>query len=236
MDKTLPFLMLFIRPLLFLAAQSLIAAGLAMQGDATPWVSASKFWITFPVLANIITIFVLRSLYRRKGIRYFSLFKFSKEGWWKELLISLGVFAGASFLAMAPNIWLASLIFGSQETAASLLFNRIPLWAVAIALLWPLTHPFAELPLYFDYCMGEIKAISKSGIVALLICSFALAFQHITLPFLFDAKYLLWRFGMFLFLAVYIGAALKIRPKLLPYIVVGHGLLDLPVVLMFFTF
>ncbi|TXT43713.1 MAG: hypothetical protein FD137_1739 [Spirochaetes bacterium] len=236
MEKTLPFLMLFIRPLLFLVTQSLIAAVLAVIGDASPWVSASKYWITFPVLANIATIFVLKSLYEKKGIRYVSLFKFSKTGWWKDLLISIGVFAGASFLAMAPNVWLASLVFGSQETAASLLFNRIPLWAVAVALLWPVTQPFAELPLYFDYCMGEIKAISKNGIVSLLICSFALAFQHITLPLLFDAKYLLWRFGMFLFLAIYIGTSIKIRPKLLPYIVVGHGLLDLPVVLMFFTF
>jgi hypothetical protein len=235
MGKAIPFLILFLRPLLFFIAQSLSAAYFACIGDPDPWVASSKYWITFPVLANIVTIFILNALYKRNNSSYFSMFKFYKKTWWKDLLISLCVFVGASFLAMAPNVLLSSLIFGSQETTAALLFNKIPIWAVIIALLWPMTHPFAELPLYFDFSMKKIEAITNKGLLSLLICSFALAFQHITLPLLFDAKYLLWRFGMFLLLAIYIGAALKIRPKLLPYIAIGHGLLDLPLVLIFFS-
>lgn len=233
MTHTLPYLMLFLRPLLFFIAQSCFALYFAFSGDENPWISASKYWITFPVFANAITIFLMNSLYRRENLHYFSIFRFTKEYWWKDLLISIGVFIGASVFAMVPSSILSSLLFGSQEATADFLFSKIPLWAVVIAFLWPISHPLAELPLYFDYSMKRIESNNMSRAGALLLCSFALAFQHITLPLIFDIKYLIWRFGMFSFLALYIGLVLKLRPRLLPYIVIGHGLLDLPIVLMF---
>ena len=235
MNKAVPYLMLISRPVLFLLVQVLFAVVFFFSGDSSPWISASKYWILFPVFANIVSIALLRQLYKAEGKSYLQRFYFTKDKWYIDLLITIGAFAIASPLVMFPNTILAEVIFKSQETAGNLLFQQIPLWAVILAFLWPLSHPFAELPTYFDYCMNRLAVDMNSEWKAYALSSLALTFQHITLPFLFDYRYLLWRFGMFLLLAFFIGLCIKLRPRLFPYIVIGHGLLDLPVVLMFLS-
>lgn len=53
------------------------------------------------------------------------------------------------------------------------------------------------------------------------------------LPFILNSGYLLWRFGMFLPFALVSGLALKFRPRLLPYFVVTHALMDITTVLVY---
>ena len=48
-----------------------------------------------------------------------------------------------------------------------------------------------------------------------------------TLPLILDGRFILWRALMFLPFALFLGLALKIRPSLLPYLVVCHFLIDL---------
>jgi hypothetical protein len=235
MSKATPYLMLVSRPILFLLVQISFALVFFFSGDSAPWISASKYWILFPVFTNIVSIALLRQLYKAEGKSYIQRFSFKKDKWYVDLIITIGVFAIAFPLAMLPNTFLAQAIFKSQEITANLLFQKIPLWAVIVGFLWPLTHPFAELPTYFDYCMNRLTIDMKSEWKAYALSSLALAFQHITLPLIFDYRYLLWRFGMFLALAFFVGLCIKLRPRLFPYIVIGHGLLDLPIVLIFLS-
>lgn len=235
MKKAAPYLMLISRPVFFLIVQIVFALIFLFAGNTSPWLNASKYWILFPVFANIATIILLNKLYKADGISYLKRFSFTKDKWYVDLLITIGVFAVAAPLAMFPNTILANVIFKSQEVTANMLFQKIPMWAVIVGFLWPLTHPLAELPSYFDYCMNGLTKSLGNGWKAYVLASLALAFQHITLPLIFDPRYLLWRFGMFLPLAFFIGLCLKLRPRLLPYIVIGHGLLDLPLVLMFLS-
>jgi membrane protease YdiL (CAAX protease family) len=46
---------------------------------------------------------------------------------------------------------------------------------------------------------------------------------------------MLWRFGMFLPFAVFLGYVIDRRPSLLPYMMVVHGLLDLQLPIMLFA-
>ena len=54
-----------------------------------------------------------------------------------------------------------------------------------------------------------------------------LAAQHCFLPLILDGRFLLWRLGMYLPFALFAGLMLKLRPSLLPYMVIVHGLIDI---------
>ena len=64
-------------------------------------------------------------------------------------------------------------------------------------------------------------------ILAVAVAAFFLGAQHIGLPLRFDGAFVLWRLLMFMPFAFLLGGALRWRPRLLPYLMVVHGLLDL---------
>ena len=47
------------------------------------------------------------------------------------------------------------------------------------------------------------------------------------MPLIFDWRFIAWRFLMFLPFALLMALALRLRPTLLPYLMVGHFLIDL---------
>jgi hypothetical protein len=142
----------------------------------------------------------------------------------------------ASIIALpivaAPREPLAIAIFGDVAITTNMLFRPLPTWAFVLSFLFPLTIAFAELPTYFGYAMPRLSK-QINGWLAWLIASFFLAAQHMFLPTLLDGGYLLWRFGMFLPFALLTGLVLKLRPTLLPYLVIVHALLDVTTVLVY---
>jgi membrane protease YdiL (CAAX protease family) len=66
-------------------------------------------------------------------------------------------------------------------------------------------------------------------VAAVLITGLMLAFQHVTLPLVFDARFMLWRLLMFVPFGLLVAVMLRWRPQLLPYMVVVHMLMDVSV-------
>ena len=60
-----------------------------------------------------------------------------------------------------------------------------------------------------------------------------LSLQHITLPFIPDLKFILYRGLVFLPFAALIGIALYKRPTLFPYFAILHGVMDMGTAVMF---
>ena len=75
----------------------------------------------------------------------------------------------------------------------------------------------------------------KSGWLAWLIASFGLAAQHMFLPLILDGRFMLWRLGMYLPFALFVGLVLKLRPSLLPYYMIVHALIDISAVLAYLS-
>ena len=59
-----------------------------------------------------------------------------------------------------------------------------------------------------------------------------LAVQHAPMPLLFDARFIVWRLFMFVPFALFVGLVLRWRPRLLPFLIVIHGLMDMSLMLM----
>ncbi len=122
-----------------------------------------------------------------------------------------------------PMTNLAVLIFGNSMTPINMMFQSLPLWALIVGVLFPLTIAFAELPTYFGYVMPRLALQLKSSWLAWLIAAFFLGFQHCFLPLILDGRFFVWRLGMCLPVALFIGLLLKLRPSLLPYAVIVHA-------------
>lgn len=235
MTDSLPFKMLFLRLALFAIFQSLIALVFVFLGKPDPWYQSQGWWIMNGLLTNIVTFIVMRSLYRKEGIGYFDKLKFIRKDWWKDMVILIGVLAITVPISMFPNTIIANWLYGSTDETLQLFFRLLPYWLIMLGFVWSVTQGLVELPFYFAYIMPRLEKKLNNGWTAWALASFFLALQHITMPLIFDLKFIIWRFGMFLLFAFFIGLCLKLRPRLFPYVMIMHALMDMGAVAMLFT-
>jgi len=228
-----PWLMLFSRSILFLLFQGLIALILVTVGTNTAWDESARWWTFVVSLANFGSLYLLVRLYKAEGKNFWDTLRFPRETWKTDLLWLLGFSLIGLPLAAAPREPLGVLIFGDAMIPTNMMFLPLPTWAFVLCFMFPLTIWFSELPTYFGYCMPRIAAQLKNSWIAWIIASLFLAAQHMFLPFLLNGGFLLWRFAMFLPFALVTGLALKFRPKMMPYFVIGHALMDITTVLVY---
>lgn len=236
MNKTLhSIVLLFLRLILFACFQGVIALFFILMNKENAWYEAQGFWIISGLFTNLVTFFILKRKFKLEGKGYFENFKFIKKEWWKDLLIVIIVLMISYPISMFPNTILANWLYGSEQVTFHLFFRPIPLWVIVIGFFWAITQGLVELPYYFAYLMPKVTQKITNSWKAWLIASLLLALQHITLPFIFDIKFCIWRFGMFLLFALFVGLVLKLRPRLFPYLMIIHAIMDIGAVAVFFT-
>jgi hypothetical protein len=233
-----PWLMLISRSALFLLFQVLIALILTATGTtaAQAWDASARWWTFVVSLANVGSLYLLVRLYKAEGKNFWDTLRFSRATWKTDLLWLIGFSVIGLPLAAAPREPLGVAIFGDAMIPTNMMFLPLPTWAFVLSFIFPLTIWFSELPTYFGYCMPRLFARDGSQThpwLAWLIASFSLAAQHMFLPFILNGGFLLWRFAMFLPFALVTGLALKFRPRLMPYFVIGHALMDVTTVLVY---
>lgn len=230
----LPWLMLFSRSILFIIAQALIALIFALMGTNAAWSEAARWWIFFPIFANLCSIGLLVLVFRVEGKRYLDILRFSRQTLKTDLLWFFGSGLIGLPIAAAPMYILGTAIFGDRMIPIYMLFRPIPNWALVIGLLFPITIAFAELPTYFGYSMPRLFN-GKYGWLAYFIASVFLSLQHCFLPLITDWGFITWRALMYLPFAMYAGLMIKLRPNLLPYFAIVHALMDISVLTVYLT-
>jgi hypothetical protein len=231
-----PWLMVLARTALFAFYQAFIALVFWIAGDPEPWARSTAWWPLSAILANADTFGLLWLAAKREGVRVWRLYNFDRTSVKRDLLWLVGAVVVSAPLGYLPNVWLAETLFDDPATPAMTMFQLLPPWMLWTALLlFPLTIALTELPAYYGYAMPRIrKQVGTAWWVPLLV-GLAHALQHVTLPLVFDPAFMLWRFGMFLPFAVFLGYVIDRRPSLLPYMMVVHGLLDLQLPIMLFA-
>jgi hypothetical protein len=220
--------MLASRTVFFVIAQVLIAVVLSASGIANAWRESAYWWPISATLGSGASLIILHTLLRREGLTLWDLYKPDRKHVVQDILVTLGMTAIGALLVSMPRIWSGLLLFGDSAVPNEMMFRPLPLAvAVACIVLFPLSVGLSELPTYFGFLMPRLKALSGRWWIALLLAGFWLAAQHMALPVIFDWHFLLWRLVMFLPFALYTGAFLAWRPRLLPYFIFVHILLDL---------
>jgi hypothetical protein len=238
LSPTWPLLIMLSRLILFALFQALIAGVFALQNHAAPWDASTGWWLVSATLTNGVSIALLAALTRREGLRLRELYNATRATWKRDLLISLALLVLCAPVMLIPNILVGNLLFGDVTKTMGLMFRPLPSVVIlVIAVLFPLTIAFAELPTYFGYVRPRLEAwLSQApgqrAWLSVALPIFFLAAQHCALPLIFDVRFILWRLLMFLPFAALVGLALRWRPSLLPYMMAIHALLDLQTVLM----
>ena len=224
----IPYLMLFLRFFLFAGWQAVFALIFWIQKRDAPWEQSIAFWVFGVALANFVCIYIVSRLFQKEGISYWKSIGFSSGTILRDALTAVGLFLLAGPIGYLPNVICSKLIFGSEMIPVKMMFRELPMTlAIAGVILFPLTQAFVELPTYFTYIMPRIEAVSGKKWMAIGLASFFLAFQHLAVPLIFDLRFMLWRLVMFLPFALFLGIVLRWKPKLIPYLMIGHFLIDL---------
>lgn len=230
-------MMLFSRITLFILFQLLFFALFSMLGKNNAWMRAAAYWPFVMVLANMVCVVLLSALLKREGSRYWDFFAMKKDTLLKDILLALGLSCVAGVCGFIPSSLLGNWIFGDAMIGNRLFFQPLPLWAAVIALLlFPLSMPFGELTTYFGYVMPRLELTTKSKALAIVLPVLMLSVQHAALPLLFNlgGRFLLWRALMFLPFAFSLAFIIRWKPRLFPFYLIGHFLIDVSTALMFF--
>jgi membrane protease YdiL (CAAX protease family) len=231
-SQTSAWLMLFSRTFLFAGFQALIALIYLLLGYASPWQESTAWWLVTATLTNLCCIFLLTILFRKDKQSYWDLFRFRRDTWKKDLLTVLGTMLIIGPLGFLPNVLLGNWLFGSQEALSKLFILPLPLWAILPAVvLMPVSIALAELPTYFAFVQPRLET-RLGRWVSVILTGLMLSVQHITLPLIFNGRFILFRLLVFLPFAMLMAFLLRWRRHLLPYYVIMHGLMDLSVVVM----
>lgn len=228
-----PWIMLFSRISLFIVIQTMFALGFWMAGAPEAWESSTAWWPFVVTITNFITIISMVRLFKQEGKRFWDIFRIQREHIKSDMLALAGMMVLLGPVSYLPNIWFGGLLFGDPQRTLDLLIRPLPLWAVygSIVLL-PVTQALAELATYFAYSMPRLEAQGRPRWLAVSLASLVLALQHIAMPLRFNLPYIIWRGLMFLPFAFLAGVLLRWRPRLLPYMAIVHGIMDLLFALM----
>lgn len=223
-----PWLMLLIRLLLFGLFQALFALFFFLIGMANSWNEAAKWWPVSVVLTNLICIYLLSRLYQKEGLNFRDIYRFGKETVKSDIVALLLASLILGPIGFFPNLLLSRRLFGDSLIALAMYIQPLPLWATLVAAtLFPLTQGLAELPTYFAYAMPRLETQTGKRWMAIGSAAFFLGIQHVLAPFILDYRFILWRALMFLPFALATGILMRWCPRLMPYMVILHILMDL---------
>lgn len=213
--KTIPFL-LPIRCVLFLLSFVVLSAITHLSYNAI-----SKWWTTIAVLCNIITIAILYSVIRKKGLSYKKLLNYERG---KTKVKPAIIIVFITLLVGMCGLYLAGLIcYGSFPYLDKTLVAPIPLWlAILVLLFLPLSTTLAEDGLYLGY---GINICTSNKWLNVSTAALFYALQHSFIPFLPDGIFILYRFISFLPLTVLICFWYQKNRNPLPFMI-GHFILN----------
>ncbi|CAN5163147.1 hypothetical protein BH11ACT4_BH11ACT4_24820 [soil metagenome] len=221
-------LALTMRLVLFAAFQAVVALLLWLGGSADPVAASSAWWPLTAAATSVVTFFFLRARARAEGFSLARFYRPVREGVGRDILIAVGIAVLGGALAVGGSIGLAAVMFRDPVQGSALLSQPLPLWAAILSvILLPTTIALTELPLYFGYAQPRVLASTGSRWLAVALPAVFLSLQHATLPFVADPTFIAWRAIMFIGFAIVLGWALLRRPRLMPYLIVVHFLLDL---------
>lgn len=227
------FMALTSRMVLFAVFQALTSVFMLLREAPDPWSASVAWWPVSATLANLVSLAQLRVWLRLDGMRYRDLLRVEPGTVRKDALTSLGLLVAGGVLAMGSNLGLATLLWGNPEVPLATFVRPLPLWGGLLALVaFPVTVALGELPLYYAYARPRLEAADLAPWLALGSAALFHGLQHAALPLVFDGPFMLWRALMFLPFALFVGGALRWRPRLLPYLVVAHALIDTSVGIM----
>jgi membrane protease YdiL (CAAX protease family) len=207
---------LVLRTALAAAVAAAAIAVAAVIGSSSPVRSAAAAWPVTATLVDIGCLVAIAALARRESVGLRDLLNFGglRDLRWLPLVILLiGV-------GVAASSFLTSLTYPAGSPPEITVVDLPPWAAIYAVIVWPAIWAFTEELTYLGYALPRLEAVSGRALAVILVIAFW-SLQHLALPFLADATYLVHR-G--------ITPLPVVAMTTLSYFVVGRRLLPLIVV------
>jgi hypothetical protein len=224
--------MLIARTALFAMTQAVIAFIFWLQGVQDPWQASQGWWTVVALIGSMIGLMLLVWRLRCEGDSYRALFIIDRSHILRDVLVTLALIVASIPLILVTSTAAINALFSDPAIPQAIMFRPLPLWAWLLQLLFPVFVALSELPTYFGYARPRVETLTGRAWLAVGLSAFWLAAQHMALPLVFDWHFMLYRLLMFLPFALLVGVSLRLRPRLLPYFAVVHGLMDMSMALM----
>ncbi|MGO9088093.1 MAG: CPBP family intramembrane glutamic endopeptidase [Candidatus Sulfotelmatobacter sp.] len=234
-----PLLLVMGRSVLIIAAQAVTAGWLWLRFGSWSWNAAAKWWTVYGTLVDVGCLSLMAVYTRKEGIRLRDLIGRVRFRWGRDLFLGAGV-----LLLVFPFFGLAvpvasRLVWGTMQPQLypGLLAGRaLPLWGViySLSVWWPIWSATEEIT-YQGYALPRLEVLFRSQWKAVAVVGFWWALQHAFIPFIFDWKYIAWRFLAFL-PGVVVFTLLYLRVRRLSPFIVAHWPMDIYAVLLTLKF
>ncbi len=216
------------RILLMLCLQSLMALILIQSDHA--FERAGTYWATQLTIVNVFLLWLMIRAGKRETRNVFDLFKTMSK---KDTVFFLKVLIPLVIVAMGPNMILSILLYQDPQIGATFLLSDMPLGLLLMNVtLFPVLQGLVELPFYFLFVMPMIKTKTTNPWIFIGLPVLFLSIQHAFMPFRADFVYMIYRSLMFLPFALLIGWLVHKRPRIMPYLVGLHVLMNASLFLM----
>lgn len=230
-----PLWIIFTRFVLALLVQALVAGLFLAQGHPTPWQAAAPWWTVYGTLIDLGSLLCLTWLIRQEGIRLVDLFGFERSALGWDFALAVGLTVLYLVLGGVGGAVLTQIFYGTPQPPVTFMGGLPPGATLHSLLIWPVIWGITEELTYQGYALPRLQRLLGQTTGAILIVGLGFGLQHITLPLLWDGRFLLWR--LLPSLVIGLVAAffyLRIR-RLLPFIIAHWALNFLSVLSLMLT-
>src|SRR5258708_14511294 len=223
------------RPLLLVGAQAVAALVRLLLPRTAPWHEAGHWWTIYAPLADIGCLAGMAFFTRREGIRLRDLVGPIRLRWGRDVFIGLGYFLLVFPLFLIGGTLAHKMLYAPTDhdsTAYLVQPHFMPVWAVVYSLSsWLMIWSPTEEATYQAYVMPRLRALTGRTWIPFVLVGFLWTFQHTLLPFIPDARYILFRTlafapGVLALMAIYW------RTRRLAPLIVAHIPMDIAAALM----
>lgn len=230
-----PLLLLVARSALLIASQGLMAGILWMRGSASPWHEAGYWWNIYGTLVDVGCLAGMAFFLRREGLRLRDLLGPIRLRHGRDLFLGLGYFVLVFPLFVVSGYLAQRWLYGAAGgNPGDYVFapHTMPLWALvySLSVWWMIWSPTEEAT-YQAYVMPRLRALTGHTWLAFVLVAVWWAAQHAALPFVPDARFVLFRLLAFLPGAAAL-MAIYWRTRRLAPVVIAHWPMDIAGALM----
>ena len=230
-----PLLLVSARSFLLIASQGFVALILLSLHHPSPWREAGYWWNVYGTLVDIGCLLGLRYFTQREGIRIRDLVGPIRLRHGRDVLVGLGYFALILPVFVVGGYFAQRFFYGtSGQNPGAYVFeaHAFPVWATiyALSIWWMIWSPTEEIT-YQAYALPRFKALTGQTWIAFVIIGFWWAVQHSALPFIPDARFVLFRFLAFL-PGVLVTMTIYWRTRRLAPLIIAHWPMDIVGALM----
>jgi membrane protease YdiL (CAAX protease family) len=181
------------RFVLVFLAEAVTAALLWLRGVPDPWQASYGWWMVYGTLTDIGCLVLLTRLTRREAMGIVDLLGLDSERLGKQLRYFPGYLV-AFFVPVVLTFVISGLFYGS-ELPPQVAAIHVPFWAKGYSVvIWPVIWCFTEDVVYVGYLLPRLEARTKQPWFAVCVVVLFWGIQHVVIPFIPDARYLLSRF------------------------------------------